>query len=177
MNIDEEVWKVVPTLEDYEASNLGRVRRTIHAEHYLKGHLMRLIDEHGYRKVAITRDGRTRKIAVHRMVVAAFTGRMEPREIHVNHINGVKHDNRLENLEWCTASENHKHAMRMGLMRPLILYGEATGHAKLTASDVIEIRRRVREGATLSSLVPVFNVSKSSIGKAASGMTWGHLCP
>lgn len=72
----------------------------------LKGKLKkRTIDKYGYLYVSFNKC----KARVHRLVAIAFIPNIENKPF-VNHINGIKNDNRVENLEWCTSSENNKHA-------------------------------------------------------------------
>jgi len=71
-------------------------------------------NKHGYRRVGLYSNGRTRTINVHRLVAETFIPNPENKPC-VNHINGVRDDNRIENLEWCTYSENTLHAFRLGL--------------------------------------------------------------
>lgn len=98
-----EIW--VPAYnyqEKYEVSNLGKIRK-ISTKRELIGHI-----NHGYRVVSLTKNYKNTNKRVHRLVLQSFTG--DKPDLVVNHKNGIKTDNRLENLEWCTISENTKHS-------------------------------------------------------------------
>ncbi|MCB2253447.1 NUMOD4 motif-containing HNH endonuclease [Pseudomonas chlororaphis] len=114
---DAEQWKTIPGHESYEVSSLGRFRSI--PRHDIRGqwrpqrYLAQKPDKDGYLIVAM--DGGSHR--AHRLVALAFHG---PSDLPiVNHINGEKDDNRPENLEWCTISENVRHAINSGL----IVYG------------------------------------------------------
>jgi hypothetical protein len=104
-----EIWKPCFNYENkYEVSNTGKVRK-IKTKRELVGH----ISIGGYKRVGLTKDNKTINRTVHRLVLQSFLGHKEG--LVINHKNGIKTDNRLENLEWCTISENTKHSHDNGL--------------------------------------------------------------
>lgn len=110
-----EIWKDIPDYEGlYQVSNLGRVKSSYKGGRILKPLPVRS----GYLRVALTfYDGSIHFIPIHRLVLIAFSQNMG--NMQVNHINGIKTDNRLENLEWVTRSENMRHAYKLGLEKPV----------------------------------------------------------
>lgn len=120
-----EIWREVPDAPHYEASNLGRVRSVEHEREFVTGigacrrtfpsRMLRPFVKRGYYHVSLARGYGRRQRPVHQMVAAAFIG-LRPDGMATNHINGIKTDNRAENLEYVTNSENVLHAHRTGLM-------------------------------------------------------------
>lgn len=114
-----EIWKDIEGFEGrYQVSNFGNVKslgckRNGKKEKILKQHY----DKRGYKKVTLSKNYELKSFSVHRLVAIAFLENLENKRT-VNHINGIKHDNRVENLEWCTDSENTKHAFKLGLKTP-----------------------------------------------------------
>jgi hypothetical protein len=123
----QEEWRpVVGYEESHEVSNLGRVRsktrlveRTLSfdtskkAMYPYKGKLINFyITRKGYHRTSLN----GKKHLVHRLVADAFIPKVEGKP-QVNHINGIKGDNRVENLEWCTNAENQAHAWNTGLTK------------------------------------------------------------
>lgn len=107
-----EIWRAIPGYnEKYAVSNLGEVR-SIRMGKMLK----QRVDRAGYKSVRLTSNGVTKTLLVHRLVAETFIPRL-PRQKVVNHLNGNKTDNRLENLEWTTHKENIQHAYRTGLCK------------------------------------------------------------
>ena len=95
----EEIWKEVSSAENYLVSNLGNVF-SLKSKRLMKKN----VSNRGYERVTI----KGKQVSVHRLICIAFLGENEDKTI-VNHINGIKTDNRLENLEWVTCRENTMH--------------------------------------------------------------------
>jgi hypothetical protein len=111
----EEIWKDIKGYEGlYQVSNLGRVKTL--KKKYSEGEKHRKIrlDRNGYLTVSLSKNGKQNTMKVHRLVAIAFIVNSENKPF-VNHLDGVKNNNIVDNLEWVTASENVKHAFRIGL--------------------------------------------------------------
>ncbi len=108
--IDGEVWKQIAGFINCEVSNFGRVRNTLTKKLYKLSKA-----SCGYWRVVISDFGLSKHKYVHRLVAAAFIEYNNPERTDVNHIDGNKLNNRVENLEWVTPKENHDHAVRIGL--------------------------------------------------------------
>lgn len=91
----------------------------------------------------------------------------------MNHKNGIKHDNRIENLEWVTSSENIKHAYDNGLMTPR--KGESVNTSRLTEDDVLKIRGLLNEGLSMAIIGKMFGVGDSAIFNIKHRVSWKHV--
>ena len=120
-----EIWKDIKGYEDYyQVSNLGRVRRKDsyvntgikHSDkRFVKGFVLKQNKKrNGYLTVDLSKEHKVKTVSIHRLVAIAFVDNPENKE-QVNHKNGNKTDNRVENLEWVTSSENRLHAFRTNL--------------------------------------------------------------
>lgn len=118
----QEIWKDIPDFEGcYQVSNQGRVKsmprmvRTRHGFYNYPGKILNPTTRKGnYKIVTLCVNQIDQPRYVHRLVAQAFIQNPENKET-VNHINGDKTDNRVENLEWCTPSENTNHALNIGI--------------------------------------------------------------
>jgi hypothetical protein len=120
-----EIWKDVVGLEDsYMVSNLGRVKskeRTIQqisrwGSEMKKPYPEKIIVPSSNRAYLIIGLSKSKKLTVHRLVATHFIPNPENKP-EINHINGIKFDNRVENLEWVTRSENTIHGFKTGLIK------------------------------------------------------------
>lgn len=126
----------------------------------------------GYLRVQGRVAGASYRVLAHRMVWTALRGPI-PDGMQINHINGVKTDNRPENLEVVTPRQNVVH--RQAVLGHKPPGGYRVGSVKLTETDVLEIRRLVATGTSETELASRFGVTRQTIHYAAIGKTWRHL--
>ena len=121
-----EIWKDIEDYPNYQISNFGRVKskeryvNTIGgAKRKIKDKILKpTLDSRGYYVVSLYNEkGKSNPKLIHRLVCETFLENKNNYPV-INHINGIKIDNRLENLEFCTQSHNIKEAYRLGLEKP-----------------------------------------------------------
>ena len=113
-----EEWKDVVGYEGlYEVSNLGRIRNK------KRNTMVTLLDNNGYHRVELWKNNKRRRYMLHRVVAQTWIPNDDETKTQVNHINEIKTDNRVENLEWCTASYNNKYGNRIQKMLDTIKEG------------------------------------------------------
>jgi len=147
----EEIWKEISGYDGrYKISNKGHV-----TSFRFKGKLLtpqKLKD--GYIGVTLQRSDTSKNlISIHRLVAMTFIPNPENKP-HVNHINGVKTDNRVENLEWVTPKENIHHSIKNGFQK-------TSGNRKLNDNDALIIRDAIKEGFSLAQICGYFKIEKT----------------
>ena len=146
----EECWRDIPGFPDYQASIAGCIRSRKLGEWQILKPTPH--SRTGYLIVSPRVRGRYIARSVHRLVASAFLGAANGRD--VNHINGDKHDNSLENLEYLSRGDNHRHAYRTGLREPV--------GRKLTDDQVRHIAA-LRGAAPQRAIARQFGVSRSTV--------------
>lgn len=150
----------------------GRVRRTLGK--WLKPSR----DRYGYEKVALQADGKHEQLLVHRLVAAAWLPPPRPDQDQVNHKDRNRAHNDVNNLEWCTASENVLHGWqgrRLTEKARAALQIPAPKKRKLTDQQVLSIRTRIAAGELKSNLAAEMRVCANTIAHAASGRNYSHI--
>jgi predicted DNA-binding protein YlxM (UPF0122 family) len=169
-----EIWKEIPSWEGiYMVSNFGRVKRTAPSPGAKVGRILtNNTVRSGYKMVRLRYQNRIEYVQVHRLVLSAFSGNC-PSGKEANHKNGNPSDNRLENLEWVTRSENLYHSYNQ--LNRTVTKGEKFPQSKLTENHVIKIRSLSAEGTSYQELAKLFNVSKSAIAQVVKNRSWKHV--
>jgi hypothetical protein len=127
----------------------------------------------GYRMITLCKKGIRKNYKVHRLIMESFKPNKDNKP-QVNHLNGDKSDNKLENLEWATSSENSLHAYRNKLN--YAKSGSECNLSKLTEVEVILIRGLLNEGKlTQRAIADKFNVSPTAIYCIKKKINWKHL--
>lgn len=172
----QETWAAVPCCPAYEVSDLGKVRRIAGTRGCRDGRAIKTrIDRGGYERVALSLGarGKWRHTHVHVLVAEAFLGPKPGPDFEVAHGDGIRSNNRLQNIRWATPKENAQDRAEHGLWNPA--KGSVHWRAKLTEGDVLEIRAALADGEKPSDLADRFGVSRPTLSDIAKGRTWGHV--
>lgn len=177
MSRTKETWKPIASLNNlYEASNTGKIRnaKTLHV-------LKAFVGVHGYYTMQVCPTPRGAKnVRVHQLVAEAFLG-TRPNNMVVNHKDGNKKNNNIENLEYVTSSENNIHALRNGLRHPAAMRGksprgESHYRAKITEETVKEVLRlRKEKGYGSRKIAKIIGITNGTVSGILYGRTWKHI--
>ena len=128
------------------------------------------LDKDGYQKVQMmSTDGKRHRYSVHRLIMENFNPVENMENMQVNHIDGNKTNNKLENLEWCNCKQNIQHAIENNLRAKI------NGSAKLTEEQVKEIYFRAIKGESCSSLGKDYGVCEDTIRRIRDKKMWKKI--
>lgn len=175
----EEIWKDIEGYKGlYQVSNLGGVK-SLSRVIIMKNQAKRTINEkilkpsyngdNGYLFVVLCKNGKNTPTFIHRIVALSFKENTEHKP-QVNHKNGKKDDNRLENLEWATPQENTIHAYSFGLTTK----GSARYNSKLSEEEAKSIKYDLAH-LSYNKISEIFGMSKANISKIRLGKIWKHI--
>lgn len=127
-------------------------------------------DKSGYKQVTLRRDGCSKKLFIHVLVLSTFVGPC-PEGMECRHLDGCNTNNHVENLAWGTVAENHRDKILHGTVGS----GEKNGSSKLKVADVLKIRERAASGESSRSIAKDFDVSQVTISKIVRRAAWNHI--
>lgn len=164
----EEIWRAIPGT-DYEASSLGRIRRSVPDSCGRKPRVLaQAINSTGRAQVSICSGRKARSEKVHRLVTLAFHGEPGNPKAMACHRDGDPLHNRPGNLYWGTAKTNGADAARHGTTCP----GTRNGNSKLTEEQA----RRIKADARSSSIISQeMGIHSATVCRIRRGETWKHL--
>lgn len=176
MKIEWRAVTIPPFHTACEISNNGIVRTIDRIDCFGRTRKSRILSVHktghGYLQVLISAERKRLYALVHRLVAITFIGDPPHEGWQVNHKNGDKLDNRVENLEWVSKSENRKHAYRLGLSKG----GESHPKATITEAQAIWVLTDyAKSGMRQCDYAEKLGVPRSTIHALIKGKTWKHI--
>jgi hypothetical protein len=167
----KEIWKPIKSYNaDYFVSSYGRIKSM---KKNKQGILKQQIDKNGYKRITLYWFGKFKSYFVHRIVLESFVENTENKKT-VNHINGIKDDNRLHNLEWATHSENILHSNRI-IKTAINRCGEDHQNSKLSNYIVIKMREDYKNNKKIGEISQKYNIERSLVGHIIHRRAWKHI--
>lgn len=165
--MEKRIYEFLPDIKDYYTI-------TSDGEIYSDNSgLMKVRNKSGteYKLISLSRlDGTKQTFRVHRLVMLAFEPIANSENFEVNHKDGDKSNNKLENLEWCTSSENQQHAFNTGLQKAR--RGSKSNFSKLTEEQINEVFELRKQGLTQKAIAEKVGCTRSNISYILSKKTW-----
>ena len=166
-----EVWKQIDGYENYQISNFGRIKRLPSRYRKTEMIIRQMVNRYGYHRITLWKNGQYKRFSVHRLVMEYFsTNPLNKQEI--NHKDSNPANNRLDNLEWCTHSENVKYAFQYG--NKVMTKGESCSWSKIKEDDVHYIRKNYPL-LNMRELAEKFNLNKTTVWEIIHRKIWCHI--
>ena len=162
-----EIWKNIENYENkYQISNFGNVK-SLNYRGTKKEKLLKLVpNKIGYINVQLSKNGIVKPFYVHRLVAIAFIENPKNKP-YINHLDCNINNNNVENLEWCTHSENEKHSFdKLGKITNGII------RRKIPLNKIVYIKELYKKGFSQRSIAKQFNVSPTTIGLIINQKTY-----
>lgn len=184
MDNNPEKWVPAVGFEGYyEVSDLGRVRSLDRLTKNSRGNGFRkwkgrllqlnLKNKKKYVNCKLSVEGKTHTRQLHWLVLASFRFKPTAEKCHINHIDGNKRNNKLDNLEWVTPKENVDHAVKTGLHKAA--KGSKNGLSKLNEETVLKIKKDMLNGLLNVQISKKYNVSLKMISDIKTKRTWKQV--
>lgn len=168
---EQEIWKQMPGHPEYKISNFGNIKSF--KIDRVNGKCIHPGDNgHGYKLIHLYENNHGERYYIHRLVASVFIQNNNNLP-QINHKNGLKYDNRVNNLEWCTMSQNVKHSINV--LGRKELHGEERPNSKLKQCQVKEIMEMLSLHIQQKLIAEKFNVSIRAISNIKTGDRWKHV--
>jgi len=162
------IWKDIKGFEGmYQASTCGHIRNS------RTGHIMSpCLNRKGYPQTSLWKNKKGHSKTIHRHVAETFIPNPENKP-QVNHIDGNKLNNNIDNLEWNTSNENIQHAYDNGLiLKPT---GTRNGRCTIKKEDALKIKRLLLEDYKHQEIADIIGTTKHVVSNIKKGRSWAHL--
>jgi len=169
----QETWKCIPEYEGwYSASSLGKIRRDRPGKGTRIGLILKpRINHNGYERVMLYKNGKSRTHFVHCLIMLTFLGPKPNKDTDVNHDDGIKINNHIQNLSYISKSGNKLHSYRIGT-------STREGVSILTEKQVVQIRKMNNDSSVnRKSIAKEYNVSVRTISAVITRQNWKHIYP
>ena len=161
-----EEWRLIHE-GAYAVSNLGRVKRVRGGQGARVGIISPQILPTGYLNVSICINGQRWTERIHMLVSRAFLGDPPTEKPYVDHVDGNKQNNTVQNLEYVSSSENQIRARRMGLIRR-----KGDRRKPLSSEEVSEIKLLKRNGVSQTVIATRYGIDQGHVSKIVNGRIW-----
>lgn len=173
--MNNEIYKDIRGYEGlYKISNFGNVKSLNYNRTKSKRIMKPGMSINGYPQLLLHKNGKRRMFKIHRLVALAFIKNLLNLP-QINHKDGNKKNNNVENLEWCNAYQNTHHAYQLGLINTI---GEKNPNTKIKESDVAFIRKYLnshKKHGEVTKLAKQMGISRQIVSNVKNNYSWNHV--